>query len=91
MTFKQSYPVKRRNNATATGREKSGMTGFELVRHSQAFTLASFNRKEAKPLLNSNLVWSFTELKVIWLLVVCRIVAPFFARKWALSFPSMPQ
>ncbi|GFS52875.1 hypothetical protein TNCV_341631 [Trichonephila clavipes] len=35
--FKQQCPVKRRNNATATRRGKSGMTGFELVRYSQAY------------------------------------------------------
>ncbi|GFV16712.1 retrovirus-related Pol polyprotein from transposon TNT 1-94 [Trichonephila clavipes] len=42
--FKQSCPVKRRNNAMAAERGKSGITGFELAGHFQVFPLSSFDR-----------------------------------------------
>ncbi|GFY03243.1 hypothetical protein TNCV_1172031 [Trichonephila clavipes] len=86
--LKQSLLVKRRNNATATGRGKSEINGFDLVRHFHTFALAPFDTLEANLLLNSNLIRSFAEL---WLLVVCRIIVLFFAMKSALSFPSVPQ
>ncbi|GFX88869.1 hypothetical protein TNCV_2575761 [Trichonephila clavipes] len=61
--IKQSYSVKTRNNVTATGRGKYGTSGFELVGHSHAFPLASFDGLEESLLLNSNLSRSFAELK----------------------------
>ncbi|GFU85979.1 hypothetical protein TNCV_3069811 [Trichonephila clavipes] len=64
-----------------TGRGILAISGFELVNDFQAFPLDSFDSKKANILLNSNLIRSLTELKSIWLLVVCRILLPFFARK----------